>query len=66
MTKEIKIAEKLTVTFDKRRILPSGEIGSMTITQLGLGSEIQEILLTPEQARSLSNVIRTKYGVDGQ
>lgn len=56
MGKESKAAETLQVSFSKARIRPDGEIGLMTIRQAD-----QEIVLTPEQARSLARQIRQRF-----
>lgn len=56
MGKESKAAETLQVSFSKARIRPDGEIGTMTIRQAD-----QEIVLTPEQARSLAKQIRQRF-----
>lgn len=61
MGKEPKVAETLQVSFGKARIRSDGEIGMMTLRQYD-----QEIVLTPEQARSLANQIRDRFGADGQ
>jgi hypothetical protein len=49
----------ITVTFGAARIRPDGEIGSVVITASG---SCVEIVLTPEQARSLAKLIRAMYG----
>lgn len=61
MGKEPKAAETLQVSFGKARIRPDGEIGTVTLRQYD-----QEIVLTPEQARSMCRQIRQRFGADGQ
>lgn len=47
----------ITVTFHATRIRPDGEIGSVVISADG-----SEMVLTPEQAKSLAKLIMAKYG----
>lgn len=60
--REVVMAERpqaspINVHFNQKRIRPDGELGSVTITQ-----GVQELDLTPEQARALANAITTKLG----
>lgn len=56
MAREIKIAEKISLSFGKARILPDGEVGTVVIRQSD-----REIVLTAEQARSLAKQIRARF-----